>query len=815
MATTANQQQHHYGTINESATKKALPLFQVLGISLVVDQIGKGAQMVLRYPVGLDEQAEPPTEVGGADHELFFKMSPRIMAKLFRPKKSLCGQPMTLSVGGTVFCCRAVLLEHNDNTSDTAVDSTASTTSISSMASAATATNETKLVLFSVIVALAPSEPTKSIPISGWFEGDDDDVNGHYHPHYDHLHRNGHRAASSSARSIRRVHLSLARFCRALEREERRCRFVLGQSNHFFKIRSETNKEWEERMASATKGESSSSAPSNSNNPSSSGSVGQLTSPKGVVGGGGHASGNSSTVSTPDMGSRVTRHTRNLTATSLTTATTIGSLSVTSVGGGGSGGSVGGGGGGGGDGADQHPAMTSDNLMMMDKSQLQYQMEQEKEQEILERILASSPPAEYEKNHFGNLAREIVQVFHSLSRDDPRHSYPQTTHTPGMLSGRDSVVYVNGHIAVPIESAIAGLDSTMTAITDRLPMVRSYHTLLFPSLTASELVETLQLAAASPQQQSMQQLLFMLNPTRSLNEIAIESNVSLTAIIDMALQLIQQGVCVASPTITRTTRLACAHNAINIMQDLALEFGQTFSLGRGGNLFVVVSHLTFHSWTLGEALTSVSRSDNERAVFLRNQIQHFLRAQQQQQQTSQTVQQHPRRLLPTVDEASQHHLSSYSDILPTDAAAVTAGRHHADELEEVLFAMAIWLVSHRVIVRLEEYFVAMDAAFQDRRAPSSIELHLSETADSAEEKRGGVSTTYLPSYFGTIPDSVVDENLFKELKEAGCLDGTKSVTACAWKLGIEAHRLRMWAIRHDGVRIVERIPSPGDDWDVA
>ncbi len=790
----------------DAAAKKALPLFRVLGIALVVDQIGKGAQMVLRYPVGFEEQQQVVVTDGDEDdddqndlrdYELFFQMSPRVMAKLFRPKKSLCGQPMTLSVGGTVFCCRAVLLEHNDE-----VDTSAN--SVTSLSSSITNNNnESKLVLFSVIVALTPSEPTKSIPISGWFDGDEE-KRGTTTTNYQNesTNNNGNRAASSSARSIRRVHLSLARLCRALEREERRCRFVSAQSNHFFRIRSESNKEWEGRMAMA--GQNSTT----NNNNNKGGGGGDLTSapsnttggvggssPKGVVGG--NTPTATPTVSTTDMSHRGSRHTRSLTATSLTTSSTIASLSVTAAGGGG------GGGGGGGDGTDQHPNMTSDSLLL-DKSQLHLHiMEQEKEQEILERILASSPPAEHSKDHFGNLAREIIQVFHSLSRDDPRHKYP-TTHTAGRLSGREAVVYVNGHIAVPIESAIFEGDGTTTSlgVLDRRAMVRSYHTLLFPTLSPLELVDTLQLAASSPQQQSMQQLLMMINPARSLNEIANDSNVSLSAVLDMALQLIQQGVCMASPVISRSTRLACAHNAIAAMQDLALDFGQTFALGPGGGLFVVVSQLTFHNWTLGESLASISRSDSERASFLRSQIQHLLHSQQQQQSTPHHQLSRRSLLSSSADDVSQHHLKSYSELLPSDSG-MTA-RHHADELEEVLCSMAIWLVSHRVLVRLEEYLVALASG------SSSLELHLVFT-DSAEEKRPA-SNTYLPSYFGTIPDSVVDENLFKELKDAECLDGTKSLTACSWKLGIESHRLRSWAVRHELVRIVERIPAPGDDW---
>jgi len=102
--------------------------FRVLGIALVCDQLGKEPAMVFRYPTSLDSGA-PNSAVSRRSHvianghgssssdkhpkqherifsttrtsnsnqpqyqrseELFFTLSSRQMAKLFRPKHSLC-----------------------------------------------------------------------------------------------------------------------------------------------------------------------------------------------------------------------------------------------------------------------------------------------------------------------------------------------------------------------------------------------------------------------------------------------------------------------------------------------------------------------------------------------------------------------------------------------------------------------------------------------------------------------------------------------------------------------------------------------------
>jgi hypothetical protein len=60
--------------------------------------------------------------------------------------------------------------------------------------------------------------------------------------------------------------------------------------------------------------------------------------------------------------------------------------------------------------------------------------------------------------------------------------------------------------------------------------------------------------------------------------------------------------------------------------------------------------------------------------------------------------------------------------------------------------------------------------------------------------------------------STFDDGLLKELHESDCLVGSASIVAMSWRLGLDAVKLRSWAIRHDKLRVVSRLGKPGDDW---
>jgi hypothetical protein len=108
-----------------------------------------------------------------------------------------------------------------------------------------------------------------------------------------------------------------------------------------------------------------------------------------------------------------------------------------------------------------------------------------------------------------------------------------------------------------------------------------------------------------------------------------------------------------------------------------------------------------------------------------------------------------------------------------------------EELEELLYAMAIWLLSHRVLTQMQEYLVVVDSEGMSPVAPSTPTV-----------------TTMDP-----------DKNLFRELLESDFLNGDISIMALSWRLGLDQQKVRSWGLRHNRIRVVSRIPASGDDWE--
>jgi hypothetical protein len=660
--------------------------YRVLGIAMIVDQKGIGARMVARYPT------QPSDEQAG-NEDIFYTLTPRQMAKLFRTKKSLCGQPMTLSVNSTVFCCRAILMEGDEYGS---VDDNSSNNNNNTAASSNEASKD-NLVLFSVIVALSsPLSHKSSFPTSAFATEDQLDLQ-RYIQSTGLTEGTGRKPASGRASasflSIRRVHLSLARYCRVLEREERRCQYVSLQANLLFKIGNDRQKKWEEQKA-----ENGTPSKQISNAGASSGSV---------------MSGSSNQMGAERRGTerRGGRHNRN---TSVGTIRTV---------------------------AEQDESHSQAQQVVNS-----VRAEQEKEQEILELMLAAFPP-ENEQGaplHYGNIIRELVQVFHSLSRND--HEFPPTPNT--LLSERDAVVYVNQHIAIPIEAASLKPSQQVNG-----PVVRPYYTLLFPHASPSELLQAFQSSGSAPPQR-LQQLLLTVNPQKPMSDIAIDANLPLYTTIEIATYLVTHGAAVTSPIVSRSSRLAC--HQIHLIQDLALEFSQTFA---DVDLFRLVSFLT-SSTTLGEAMSVLTNLESDQGAWLRECL-------------------HPLASVPT--DLSDLLAATTLEHSPTGPAQPQQQAHRwVEELEELLYAMAIWLLSHGVISQVQEYLVVVDS---------------DETT----------------SEFSNLD---VDENLFRELLESDFLNGDVSVMALSWRTGLDLHKLKSWCLRHSRIRMISRIPAPGDDWEL-
>jgi hypothetical protein len=708
--------------------------YKILGIVLVVDEIGHGARMAVRYPCsGTAAAAHTTTN----NDDLFYTLSHRQMAKLFRPKPALCNQPMTLSVGGTVFCCCAALIDTDDGV-ESAPDNSDDRQQQQQQQSSGQQQQQ-QLSLFSVVVALASCSSTLSV--CGW--------------------TNDNNEASASFRSIRRVHVSLARLCRVLEREERRCAYVSAQAKLFQKIRHDVHKQRVAAASSSTKG------------------------------------GASSPVATNIKSTTAVATQRQRLGASFSNNMTIIKA----------------------DDSDRRPLTRSihqqTNATSSSSEELQ---DEQEEQEILEVILASSSsnnkntipqtatsdetttsnalpeaptphcdlppvpsqlPAITTAVHQGNLARELVAVYHALARND--HELPPSP--SDLLTGLGGIVYINRHVAVAIEALTDNTTSnennettTVKKDNDLQLLARPYHTLLFPQASPSQLLESLTASgAAAPRR--LQQFLCVMNPQHSLQDIAANASLSLQTATEIATYLARQGACVSSPVVSRTSRLGC--QSLQRAHDNALAFAQLF--GPRANVMALVSFLCQHE-TLGQAMTALTTEED--AMWLRERLQVPLF-----RNTSTTLES------PTLLNNKVVDGVAYAEMNPA-ALAENEELRRVEALEELLYNMAVWLCARNVLSHSLEFLVLVDHKQTTTTADVSRRRN-SSASDKGEKKADGCTS---------------DESIFNELIEAGCLEGTVALKTCGWKLGMDYQKLRSFALRHERIRIVTRVAVEGDEW---
>lgn len=214
-------------SFREAAALDSSGRLGILGIGLVTEELGKGARLVFRYPsspppyflpnLSSDKYSSKETHKNcntmtgeksvqkkserEGNVDLFFDLPSRVISKLFRPKRPLCGQPLSLRVGGTTFCCRAESLDSPQHSSRVGGQG-----------------SDNPLVLFCVIVAMAPFKPL--LPIGGELI---------IQPHPNH--------AAVAFDTIRCVQRNLVRLCRVLTREEFRCGYLSLQCNMLLQIR--------------------------------------------------------------------------------------------------------------------------------------------------------------------------------------------------------------------------------------------------------------------------------------------------------------------------------------------------------------------------------------------------------------------------------------------------------------------------------------------------------------------------------------------------------------------------------------------------
>ncbi|KAL7537645.1 hypothetical protein ACHAXR_007974, partial [Thalassiosira sp. AJA248-18] len=529
----------------------------VLGIAMIVEEVGKGARLVFRYPAspppsfldrshhategesnGKGGSGHHPTARGGGikspknatknknnpsaaaagsssdnsngvasgdNIDLFFDLPARVISKLFRPKRPLCGQPLTLNVSGTTFCCRAELFDSQPSTIGGGEGPTH------------------PLVLFSVIVALAPvasspyatTEETMSLPS---------------HPtHYPF-------DFNATFTTVRSVHRNLAKICRVLTREELRCRYVSRQCTMLLQIR----KDYESRLSLDSVSLSAGSDCSGGNNGTMS---------TAIVGGDNTISSSKKDTANaqppPPISPKSTPKVKDTKKSKKTSA--------------------------------------PDDDENVDRPEMNREERRQYVQTLIEIMLAASPPADNSSGatdeqfdrkdqQHGNLARELAQIFHWISS-------PSTTQAClSRVTAQEGVVYINRHIAVPLEPV-----APMKAPQMQQHCIRPYHTVLFPNSSPSEVLNGLmdgvnEMTTSPSISHSLRRILPHIQPRKSLIEISWDAGLSLPHVMSAAKWLVHSGTCVAAMPVLRKNRYACVEGAQARLASLALPFWQTFAM---------------------------------------------------------------------------------------------------------------------------------------------------------------------------------------------------------------------------------------------
>ncbi|KAL7459512.1 hypothetical protein ACHAWC_011387 [Mediolabrus comicus] len=572
----------------------------VLGIGLVMEEVGKGARLVFRYPASpapifyhtsaangnsggvksstsfspssphqtphsspskkgasrlsstSDSSSYDPAVRDNNSIDLFFDLPARILSKLFRPKRPLCGQPLTLNVSGTTFVCRAELFDAQPSTVGAGEGS------------------DHPLVLFSVIVALAPLACLDGAAASA----------NHFDRSSPITNNSNHTATQKRSdlafNAIRRVHDNLATLCRVLKREELRCRYVSRQCNMLLQVR----KEYESNPDNEKRGDDA----IGSTKKVGSGMDGMTVKKANAV-----VSPASSAPPTPSS------------PKDKRSALPPPAPSVPAK--------------------PKESNSHDENIPKMSQSD-----RREYVQNLIEIMLAANcqnnqridnfddddedddddSGDEHNQQLYGNLARELAQVYHCLSKDE-------STSNPSSLLGSktEGRVYINRHISVPI----VDITSAQRPLEDNDTEVHPYHTLLFPTLSPSEILKNLQDDKSETKPIRILRLVLpATHPRKSLNEIAFDIGVPLPHVMTAAIWLVESKLCVTATPVLRKNRYICVENVMTKIQSLQLGFWQEFGMCRqnkfdwgGGSpphIFVVVSALTTKCFTHGTKLVS-------------------------------------------------------------------------------------------------------------------------------------------------------------------------------------------------------------------
>jgi hypothetical protein len=295
--------------------------------------------------------------------------------------------------------------------------------------------------------------------------------------------------------------------------------------------------------------------------------------------------------------------------------------------------------------------------------------------------------------------------------------------------------------------------------------------------------------------------------------------------------------------------------------ELALDFSQAFP---GVSLVGVVSFLTTSSRYLGDAMAILVDIGNEEGAWLRESLlaSHKYRHQNFGRGVGDGDKAGGATETATIDSIlakstlqglfsdEKNESSSYSPTIQPYVPSSRGGgpkpssgmapkptpmsvQEWLKDLEELLFAIAVWLLSHRVLIQLQEYMVVVAEVSSpytiglsgngDREPMSSVVRAPPLTAEYArgttkEHSSAAVAsntTGKSKSKSNNANANDLDENLFKELLEMQYLNGDISIMALSWRMAMDPRKLRRWGLRHKRVRVISRVPSSGDDWEPA
>lgn len=591
------------------------PPVHVLGIALVVEEIGKEAKFVFRYPspaissqesgdenppvndknnttipAGMNSGTGTNTAISSKhDQDIFFKFPSRVMAKLFRSKTP--GEPITLKIGGVIFCFQSLLLNPANVASQNFSDGRSTT--------AANTTTTTSANSISVILAIFPEEnpleiPRAPRPVSSQqrigidsssqlsmeaMATSDSDTSHHLQltpkksPNHRQSSDQGNQKKDASDRmrndqtqmsiaflAVRRAHVSLGRLCKVLQREERRCLYV------------SRNIKMEETASSPTS-----------------------------------------------------------------------------------------------------PTLTGIPL-------------------------------------HGNLARELAQSYHALSRNGDMNVKPSPS---SLLSNREGIVYINNHIAVHLEAVslrkfgrvVEEERASTNGTIDPISTLRSNHTLLFTNVTAAKLAKCINsgdgdesmMKCISSHQHRLKKLLQVVDPFKSMKEMAHDILLPLQIVFEMANALINSGACVAVPVIEEeSTKFICSTGSTQKLASLSLAFAQQF--GPEISPFLVVAALTSPMDTgfiSGQSYGKAQPTLSDVVLYctlLMDQHTGFSQCQHEEEDGL--------RFRMLVDRLS---LTLTSPRTYPGFHAIQYDEYLKDALKPALVAMVVWLRAHSIIVELKEY----------------------------------------------------------------------------------------------------------------